>query len=123
MATCDVLVIAANNGQNRQLAECFAAAAPGQSGGTPPGLAALQTPLASAPRWVICAPGYNFAIPPLLTSAIAWLSVQGDDFLALFNGRPLAIATHRRLHRIPLGQGLSKRLVTSAIGRSALPQP
>ena len=34
-----------------------------------------------------------------------------------------ATATHRRLHRIPLGQGLAKRLVTSAIGRSALPQP
>ena len=33
-----------------------------------------------------------------------------------------ATATRRRLHRIPLGQGLAKRLVTSAIGRSALPQ-
>jgi NAD(P)H-dependent FMN reductase len=30
----------------------------------------------------------------VLTSAIAWLSVQGDDFRALFNGRPIAIATH-----------------------------
>jgi len=30
----------------------------------------------------------------VLTSAIAWLSVQGDDFRALFNGRPVAIATH-----------------------------
>ncbi|MEB3171260.1 MAG: NAD(P)H-dependent oxidoreductase, partial [Synechococcaceae cyanobacterium] len=34
------------------------------------------------------------SIPPVLTSAIAWLSVQGDDFRALFNGRPIAIATH-----------------------------
>jgi NAD(P)H-dependent FMN reductase len=30
----------------------------------------------------------------VLTSAIAWLSVQGDDFRALFNGRLIAIASH-----------------------------
>ena len=29
----------------------------------------------------------------MLTSAIAWLSVQGDDFRELFNGRPVAMAT------------------------------
>jgi len=115
--TCpDVLVIAASNGQNLQLAERFAAAArqqgqqaevldltalnlplftpQAQAGGTPPELAALQTRLAAAPRWVICAPEYNGSIPPVLTSAIAWLSVQGDDFRALFNGRPVAIASH-----------------------------
>ena len=46
------------------------------------------------PRWVICAPEYNGSIPPVLTSAIAWLSVQGSDFRALFNGRPVVIATH-----------------------------
>jgi chromate reductase len=62
--------------------------------GTPDGLAALQVQLNAAPRWVICAPEYNGSIPPVLTSAIAWLSVQGDDFRALFNGRPVAIATH-----------------------------
>jgi chromate reductase len=43
---------------------------------------------------VICAPEYNGSIPPVLTSAIAWLSVQGEDFRSLFNGRPIAIATH-----------------------------
>jgi chromate reductase len=42
---------------------------------------------------VICAPEYNGSIPPSLTSAIAWLSVQGDDFRTLFNGRPIAMAT------------------------------
>ena len=44
--------------------------------------------------WRKCTPEYNGSIPPVLTSAIAWLSVQGDDFRALFNGRPVAIATH-----------------------------
>ena len=113
---CDVLVLAASNGQNLQLAERFAAAAQeqgqsaavldltaialplftprAQSAGTPPALAALQARLAAASRWVICAPEYNGSIPPVLTSAIAWLSVQGDDFRALFNGRPVVIATH-----------------------------
>ena len=114
--TCDVLVIAASNGQNLLLAERFAAAAReqgqsaevldltsidlplftprAQAAGIPGALEALQARLAAAPRWVFCAPEYNGSIPPVLTSAIAWLSVQGDDFRALFNGRPVAIATH-----------------------------
>jgi NAD(P)H-dependent FMN reductase len=65
-----------------------------QAAGTPPALADLEARLSAHPRWVICAPEYNGSIPPVLTSAIAWLSVQGDDFRALFNGRPVAIATH-----------------------------
>ena len=47
----------------------------------------------NAARWVICAPEYNGSIPPSLTNAIAWLSVQGEDFRSLFNGRPIAIST------------------------------
>jgi NAD(P)H-dependent FMN reductase len=112
----DLLVIAASNGANLQLANRFVAAATAQglesrvvdlvaldlplftpvaqAAGTPPGVEALQRELAAAARWVICAPEYNGSIPPVLTSAIAWLSVQGDDFRALFNGRPVAIATH-----------------------------
>ena len=112
----DLLVIAASNGENLQLAERFAAAAREQelsaqvldltavdlplftpralAAGTPPAVAPLQQQLGAAARWVICAPEYNGSIPPVLTSAIAWLSVQGDDFRALFNGRPMAIATH-----------------------------
>ena len=43
--------------------------------------------------WVICAPEYNGSITPCLTNAIAWLSMQGDDFRHRFNGRPLAMAT------------------------------
>ena len=114
--SCDVLLIAASNGQNLLLAERFAAAAReqgqsaevldlttinlplftprAQAAGTPAALAALQARLVAVPRWVICTPEYNGSIPPALTSAIAWLSVQGDDFRALFNGRPVAIATH-----------------------------
>lgn len=112
----DVLVIAASNGENLKLAKRFAETARDQgrsaevldltevalplfspralSQGTPDALASLQAILQAAPYWVICAPEYNGSIPPVLTSAIAWLSVQGDDFRALFNGRPIAMATH-----------------------------
>ena len=114
--TTAVLVIAASNGFNLELAERFAAAARAQgqnaevldltaielplftpraqAADAPAALADLQAQLSAAPRWVICTPEYNGSIPPVLTSAIAWLSVQGDDFRALFNGRPVAMATH-----------------------------
>ena len=49
--------------------------------------------MSRAQRWVICAPEYNGSIPPVLSNAIAWLSVQGSDFRALFNGRPVVIAS------------------------------
>jgi NAD(P)H-dependent FMN reductase len=115
--TVDLLAIAASNGQNLQLAERFAAS--GRSiglaaevldltalplplytprlqaeAGIPEAVGMLSGRLQAAPRWVICAPEYNGSIPPVLTSAIAWLSVQGDDFRLLFNGRPIAIASH-----------------------------
>ena len=112
----DLLVLAASNGENLKLAERFAATARSQGRsaevldltavdlplftpraqekGTPAALAALQQKLMDTSRWVICAPEYNGSIAPVLTSAIAWLSVQGSDFRVLFNGRPVVIATH-----------------------------
>jgi NAD(P)H-dependent FMN reductase len=112
----DLLVLTASNGENLLLAERFAAS--GRAHGlraevldltalplplfTPrthaeQGIPEAVTPLArqleAVPRWVICAPEYNGSIPPVLTSTIAWLSVQGEDFRRLFNGRPIAIAT------------------------------
>ena len=111
----DVLVIAASNGQNLKLAQRFVDQTRAQASsadlldlttlelplftarvkeqGMPNGVQPLQQQLIAAPRWVICAPEYNGSIPPVLTNAIAWLSVQGDDFRALFNGRPIAIAS------------------------------
>jgi chromate reductase len=112
----DLLVITASNGENLRLAERFAAAAEqrghraalldlssldlplfrpqARDAGIPTALPALEQQLAATPAWVICAPEYNGSIPPVLTSAIAWLSVQGRDFRALFNARPIALATH-----------------------------
>jgi len=112
----EVLVISASHGENLALAERFAEAARQQGAeaavldltgvdlplftsrmqgaAAPAALAGLQIQLAGSPRWVICAAEYNGSIPPVLTSAIAWLSVQGNDFRALFNERPVVIATH-----------------------------
>ena len=115
-ARTDLLVISASNGENLKLAERFAqqARALGQTAevldlteidlplftprsqaqGMPRAVEPVQQQLMTATRWVICAPEYNGSIPPCLSNAIAWLSVQGDDFRGLFNGRPVAIATH-----------------------------
>jgi chromate reductase, NAD(P)H dehydrogenase (quinone) len=113
----DLLVLSASNGENLALAERFAAAARARGmgagvldltdlslplynprthaeAGLPPEVGPLSETLGAAPRWVICAPEYNGSLPPVLTSAIAWLSVQGEGFRTLFNGRPIAIATH-----------------------------
>jgi NAD(P)H-dependent FMN reductase len=113
----DLLVLSASNGENLALSERFAAAARAHGmvaevldltdlslplfnprthaeAGLPAAVAPLSQKLQAAPRWVICAPEYNGSLPPVLTSAIAWLSVQGEGFRTLFNGRPIAIATH-----------------------------
>ncbi|MCP9932111.1 NAD(P)H-dependent oxidoreductase [Cyanobium sp. AMD-g] len=113
----DLLVLSASNGENLKLAERFAAAGRARgmaaevldlttlslplynprthaASGLPAEVEELSRRLEAAPRWLICAPEYNGSLPPVLTSAIAWLSVQGDGFRSLFNGRPIAIATH-----------------------------
>ena len=61
--------------------------------GIPTIVKSLNNQMASIPRWIICSPEYNGSIPPILTSAIAWLSVQESDFRNLFNGRPIALAS------------------------------
>ncbi|MCT0206634.1 NAD(P)H-dependent oxidoreductase [Synechococcus sp. CS-1332] len=113
----DLLVLSASNGNNLTLSQRFAAAAHARGmgaevldltglslplynprvhaeAGLPAEVGTLSEQLGAAPRWVICAPEYNGSLPPVLTSAIAWLSVQGEGFRTLFNGRPIAIATH-----------------------------
>ncbi|MFM7471670.1 MAG: NADPH-dependent FMN reductase [Nodosilinea sp.] len=62
--------------------------------GPGPGLDRLEQALKDHRALVICSPEYNGSIPPLLTNAIAWLSTRSDDFRALFNQRPVALATH-----------------------------
>ena len=113
-----LLVITASNGENLKLAERFLIAGrklkctcelldlteskndlpifnPRQNSKekAPDNLHLINAQMESHSHWVICAPEYNGSIPPILTNAIAWLSVQGNDFRSLFNERPIAIAS------------------------------
>jgi len=115
----DLLVITASSGANRALAEQIIELAGQRSvplnaelldltllplplynprhhaeQGIPAAAVALNLELKRAPRWLICAPEYNGSIPPVFSSAVAWLSVQGEDFRSLFNRRPIALASH-----------------------------
>ena len=112
----DLLIITASNGENLKLAKRFTEIGTklGKTTelldlttldlplynprthtqqGIPPLAKSLSIKLRSISHWVICAPEYNGSIPPVFTSALAWLSVQESDFRNLFNGRPIAMAT------------------------------
>ena len=114
--TQDLLIITASNGENLKLAEKFKKSGEKleanskvldltelsiplfnprtqKKDANQEKIKSLYTRLNSFPRWIICAPEYNGSIPPILTSAIAWLSVEEDDFRSLFNGRPIALAS------------------------------
>lgn len=62
--------------------------------GRPSALDEIEGIFERAQGMFFCAPEYNGSIPPTLSNAIAWLSTQSDDFRSLFNGKPVAIATH-----------------------------
>ena len=114
----NVLIITASNGENLKLAERFLLAGKklnyscelldltksendlplfnprrNSADKAPDNLESINLKMESHSHWVICAPEYNGSIPPILTNAIAWLSVQGKDFRSLFNERPIAIAS------------------------------
>ncbi len=112
----NLLVIAASDGENLKLANRFVSLGEKMGAdpelldltkldlplfspkkhtelGIPSAIKDLHTLMVSKSYWIICAPEYNGSIPPVLTNAIAWLSVQESDFRSLFNGRPIAMAS------------------------------
>ena len=118
MSDKKLLIITASNGENLKLAERFINAGRklnvscelldmteskndlpifnprhNSKDKAPENLNSINVLMESHSHWVICAPEYNGSIPPILTNAIAWLSVQGKDFRSLFNNRPIAIAS------------------------------
>ena len=118
MSNKKLLVITASNGENLKLAERFLSEGKklnyscelldltkpendlplfnprhNSENKAPGNLKAINRQMESHSHWVICAPEYNGSIPPILTNAIAWLSVQGSDFRSLFNERPIAMAS------------------------------
>lgn len=111
-----IAVLAATNDRNLALAERFADAvrsaggeahvvalanldmpifttAESKENGAPAALDGLWDQMAAADGWLVCAPEYNGSTPPTLVNAITWLSTRWQDFRALFNGRPVALAT------------------------------
>ena len=114
--TSPLLILTASHNRNVQLAEQILAASQkaglsatildltalelnlytsrGEAQGPGAGFRQLHQAMAAAGGLWICAPEYNGGIPPSLTSAIAWLSRAAEDFRALFNGKPVALATH-----------------------------
>jgi NAD(P)H-dependent FMN reductase len=62
--------------------------------GIPEQVKKLAAMLIDSEGMIFVAPEYNGGIPPVLTNAIAWLSVSGEDWRACFNGKSAMIATH-----------------------------
>jgi chromate reductase, NAD(P)H dehydrogenase (quinone) len=116
MAMGAILILAASTGNNLELARLWASVADEEShsyeivdlcsldfplftpalqkAGAPDGLSKLESKMAAADAWVICAPEYNGSIPPSLNNAIAWLSTNGEDFRGLFNGKAVGLSTY-----------------------------
>tara|TARA_Y100001970_G_scaffold293830_1_gene443619 strand:- start:6 stop:530 length:525 start_codon:yes stop_codon:yes gene_type:complete len=113
----NIIIIAASNGKNLELANQFQRNATDlklsskvldltamniplfnprnePSKHIPQSIHDLKDNLFLAEKWIICAPEYNGSIPPILSNSIAWLSILGEDFRELFNGRPIAISTY-----------------------------
>ncbi len=65
-----------------------------QNNSFPSPMASLMKKFIKASGFIICAPEYNGSIPPVLTNIIAWLSVMGDDWRLVFNGKIGLLATH-----------------------------
>ena len=138
-----MLILSATHGNNLDLAQAFAAEATKQGVSAEvmslpelqlplydslltdagPGLAKLEQALKQHKGLVICEPEYNGSIPPVVSNAIAWLSVSTDDFRALFNGRPVALASHSggdgKKGALAIRQQLS-HLGSTVLGREVL---
>jgi len=44
--------------------------------------------------FIFCSPEYNGGVPPILTNALAWISVTTEGWRNAFNGKSALIATH-----------------------------
>ena len=62
--------------------------------GIPDQVKNLVPDFVNAQGMIFIAPEYNGGIPPTLTNILAWLSVNGDDWRACFNGKGAMIATY-----------------------------
>ena len=54
----------------------------------------LTNQMISASAFIICAPEYNGGVPPILSNAITWITVQTKNWRDAFNGKWALISTH-----------------------------
>ena len=54
----------------------------------------LTDQMISASAFIICAPEYNGGVPPILSNAITWITVQTKNWRDAFNGKWALISTH-----------------------------
>tara|TARA_B100001250_G_C19764088_1_gene773862 strand:- start:913 stop:1404 length:492 start_codon:yes stop_codon:yes gene_type:complete len=57
------------------------------------GVDIISEALCNAGAYIICAPEYNGSIPPVVTNAIAWISVSTDGWRDAFNNKFALIAS------------------------------
>ena len=65
-----------------------------EANGVPDAATTLTQQFLKTDAIILLAPEYNGSIPPVITTAIAWMSVAGDDFRTAFNGRFAVVGTH-----------------------------
>lgn len=53
----------------------------------------IKDALISSDGYIVCAPEYNGSIPPIVTNAIAWISVSTDGWRDAFSNRFALIAS------------------------------
>jgi chromate reductase, NAD(P)H dehydrogenase (quinone) len=61
--------------------------------GVPDQISTLVQQCQDAGGFVVVAPEYNGGVPPVLTNAIAWVSVSTKEWRGCFNAKPAGIAT------------------------------
>jgi len=54
----------------------------------------LTDQMISASAFIFCAPEYNGGVPPILSNAITWITVQTKNWRDAFNGKWALISTH-----------------------------
>ncbi|HJL59679.1 MAG TPA: NAD(P)H-dependent oxidoreductase, partial [Candidatus Thalassarchaeaceae archaeon] len=110
-----ILMITATSGTNYELAEMFSSNAT-EKGHTAkiidlaemnlpmftiarskdseqvPDLSDLISTMMKADAWVVLAPEYNGVMPPTLNNAIAWMSMDWQNFRTMCTGKPVGLA-------------------------------
>jgi len=59
-----------------------------------PDISDLISSMTEADAWIVIAPEYNGSMPPTLNNAVAWMSMDWQNFRTMCTGKPVGLATH-----------------------------